>query len=73
MTTSKLTKVLRILDDGDWHELKEICQSAGVSQPQIRETMRFLKDYGFVLLDSRGKRAKLDSEARKFLVQKPIS
>jgi len=73
MAGSKLAKVLRILEDGCWHELEEICQSAGMSQPQLRKTMRFLKDYGFVVLDGERKKAKLDSEARKFLTQKPIS
>ncbi len=68
-TTSKIAKVLELLSDGHWHLLDEVQQKTELDKNQTRQVLVFLKKYGFINVDERKERIKLDETFLKFLMQ----
>lgn len=68
-----MTEVLEILIDGKWHTLKEIQQKTELDRNQIRQVMKFLERYGFILVDETSRKVILDKTVQKFLSEKFIS
>jgi len=62
-----------VLNDGQWHTLKEIQQKTELNKNQIRQITRFLKEYNFIIVDETNKEIKLEENVRKFLTQTATS
>jgi DNA-binding IclR family transcriptional regulator len=64
---SKIAQVLEVLEDGRWHALSEIQEKTGLSESQIQQTVAFLKEYGFIVVNEAGREIKLEEIVREFL------
>jgi len=68
-TTSKIAKILEMLNDGQWYTIKELQQGMQLNENQLQQIIAFLKEYSFIVIDEMKKRIKLEENARKFLTQ----
>jgi len=66
---SKITEILEMLGDGQWHKLEEIQQKIELNEIQIQQITDFLRAYNFVKTDQENKNIKINEEARRFVVQ----
>jgi len=62
-----------MLNDGQWHTLKEIQQKTKTDKNQIQQIVEFLKDYDFITANVEKKKIRLDKTVQKFLTQTPTS
>jgi len=62
-----------MLNDGQWHKLKEIQQKMKLNENQIQQTLAFLKEYSFIIMDEKRREIKLKETVRKFLTQTATS
>jgi len=72
-TASKITELLDLLNDGQWHEINEIKEKMKLRERQVQKIIGFLKEYNFVTLGKTKKAIKIEEAARKFLAQKASS
>jgi len=70
---SKVTKILEILNDEQWHTLKEIQEILELNEKQIRQIVKFLKEYGFIIANETNGEVKLEEAVGKFLMQNATS
>jgi len=63
----KVDSILELLENGGWHDLKEIETKVQLQALDIANVTKFLAKYNFIKLDKKGKKAKLDSSAKGFL------
>ena len=63
----KVDDILELLENGEWHDLKEIERKAQLQDLDIASVTKFLAQYHFIRLDKEGKKAKLDSSTQDFL------
>ncbi len=63
----KVDTILELLENGEWHDLKEIETKVQLQALDIANVTKFLAKYNFIKLDKNGKKAKLDSSAKDFL------
>jgi len=63
----EVNDVLELLENGKWHDLKEIGKRIQLQDLDITSVTKFLAQYKFIKLDSEGKKAKLDSSTQDFL------
>ncbi len=68
-TAAKMTKMMEILNDGEWHTLKEIKQKTRLDKNQIQKVLKFLERYGFIAVDKTARKVILDKTVQKFLAQ----
>lgn len=68
--TSKITLVLQLLSDGDWHKIEELKRAIGFDEYEIVELMGFLGKYGFATVDNTRVRVKVNPDFQKLLIQK---
>jgi len=73
LTTSKIAKILEMLKDEQWHMLKEIQQKMKLSEKQVQQIIKFLKEYNFIMVDEESKEIKLEETVRRFLTQNTTS
>ncbi len=59
--------ILRLLENGKWHHLKEIEEKTQLNSYKIKNITEFLAKYNFVKLDEAEQKVKLDPPTRKFL------
>jgi hypothetical protein len=59
--------ILELLENGEWHDLKEIERKTRLQDLDITSVTKFLVQYNFIKLDKEGKKAKLDSSTQDFL------
>jgi len=59
--------ILELLENGEWHDLKEIERKTRLQDLDIKSVTKFLVQYNFIKLDKEGKKAKLDSSTQDFL------
>jgi DNA-binding IclR family transcriptional regulator len=64
---SKVDDILKLLENGKWHDLKEIGEKTQLHDLDVKNVAKFLAQYNFIKLDKEGKKAKLDSSAQDFL------
>ncbi len=64
---AKIDDVLRLLENGKWHDLREMEENTQLHDCDISSILRFLVQYDFIKLDKEGKKAKLASSTRDFL------
>ena len=59
--------ILKLLENGKWHDLKEIGKKIQLQDLDIASITKFLSKYNFIKLDKERKKAKLDSSTQDFL------
>jgi len=63
----KLEDILKLLEDGKWHDLKEVGKKIQLQDLEVKSLAKFLAEYNFVRLDRDGEKAKLGPPMRGFL------
>jgi len=63
----KVDDILKLLENGKWHDLKEIEKKTQLQDLDIVSVAKFLAKYNFIKLDKEGKKAKLDPSTQDFL------
>jgi DNA-binding IclR family transcriptional regulator len=59
--------ILRLLENGKWHNLKELQELAQLNSHKVQNITRFLAEYNLVRLDESEQKVKLDISTKKFL------
>lgn len=59
--------ILKLLENGKWHDIKEIGKKIQLQDLDIASITKFLSKYNFIKLDKERKKAKLDSSTQDFL------
>jgi len=72
-TTSKIAKILEILNDAKWHTLEEIQEKTNLNTNQVKQVVKFLKEYNFIAVNEAKKKVKLNQTIRNFLIQTATS
>ena len=66
---SKITMILEILGDGKWHGIEELLLRLELNEHRFREITAFLNKYGFVKIDEKNRRVKINRDFQKLLAQ----
>jgi DNA-binding IclR family transcriptional regulator len=69
LTTSKIAKILEILNDEQWHTLKEIQEKIQLNKSQLQQIIRFLKEYNFIIVDEESKGIRIEKTVQQFLTK----
>ena len=64
---STLDKILLMLKDGEWHNLKEIAEKVALPEAKAEIAFDFLNEYDFVQLNENNKKAKLKPPLVEFI------
>lgn len=64
---STLDKILLLLKDGEWHELKEIAEKIALPEAKAEMAFEFLNEYDFIQLNTDNKKAKLERPLIEFI------
>ena len=59
--------ILRLLENGKWHSLKDIEKETHLNIVKVENVTRFLATYNFVRLDEAHQKVKIDPPTNKFL------
>jgi hypothetical protein len=59
--------ILRLLENGKWHYLKDIEREAHLNSFKVESVTKFLAKYNFVKLDEAKQKVKLDPPMSRFL------
>ena len=59
--------ILRLLENGKWHYLKDIEEKTHLNSGKVENVTKFLAKYNFVKLDEAEQKVKLDSPMNRFL------
>jgi hypothetical protein len=59
--------ILKLLEDGKWHDMKEVTDNSRLHDLKVEMIMNFLSEYDFVELDKKRQKAKLTSSLCKFV------
>lgn len=73
MAASKLAEILEILNDEQWHTLKEIRQQMKMNESQVQQIIKFLKEYNFITVDEAKEAIKIEATVQRFLTQNTTS
>jgi DNA-binding IclR family transcriptional regulator len=63
------TEVLELLEDGEWHCVDELSLKMGVNKERVFIVLRFLENFGFIIVDSENGRVRLREDIREFLLE----
>jgi len=63
----KVDDILKLMENGKWHGLKEIGKKTQLQDLDIVSVAKFLAQYNFIKLDKEGKKARLDPSMQDFL------
>ena len=64
---SAVDDVLTLLEDGKWHNLKEIRDKTRLHDLKVKSITKFLARYKIVKLDKEGQKAKINNPTLDFL------
>ena len=64
---SKAEIILKLLENGKWHNLKDIEEKTQINGYKIKNITDFLAKYNFVTLDDLEQKVKLDPPTKRFL------
>jgi len=59
-----------MLNDGQWHDLKEVRHKTSLSESRVQQIVVFLREYKFITVDESGMKVRLEDAARRFLSQR---
>jgi len=62
-----LDDVLKLLEDGEWHNIREIADNSRLHCLKAEMIMNFLSEYDLVELDEKRRKVKLTSSLYKFI------
>ncbi|MEM3442533.1 MAG: hypothetical protein QXM86_01555 [Candidatus Bathyarchaeia archaeon] len=62
-----MAQILEVLEDGEWHMVRELQEIVKLSEKKIRKALEFLRDYGFIVTDEKRDMIKLEENVKKFL------
>jgi DNA-binding IclR family transcriptional regulator len=65
--TEKIDKILTLLQDGEWHPIREITQKTKLNQTKIQLITNFLTRYNLIKLNKAQQEAKLTPPTHKFI------
>jgi len=60
-------EILKLLEDGEWHDLNEIIEKSRLRKFKAEVITNFLAEYAFIQLDKERQRARLTPPALSFL------
>jgi len=58
--------ILKLIEDGKWHDIKEIVDNSKLHVLKVEMFMNFLSEYDFVELDKKRQKVKLTPSLYKF-------
>ncbi len=64
---SAIDNILWLLKDGEWYHLKDIAEKTAVPEVKVEIALSFLREYNFVQLNKKFRRAKLQPSIIKFI------
>lgn len=67
MVVSKLSLVLEVLKDGEWHAIEELQHQARLKENQVHEIAAFLNEYDLATTDKGKKKVKINNDFRELL------
>jgi len=59
--------VLKLLEDGKWHEIREIIDNSRLNDLYVEMAVGFLSEYDFVKLDKKRRKVRLTPSLYKFV------
>jgi predicted transcriptional regulator len=62
---SKIDLVLEILEDGRWHEVKELKQSLNLNDDELQEIIGFLSNYELAEFDGMKEMVRINRDFQK--------
>jgi DNA-binding IclR family transcriptional regulator len=65
----KMTKLLEILDDGNWHDTNQLSQQMKLSESEVQKITDFLGKYDFAEADESKKRVRINKGFKRILAQ----
>jgi len=63
-----IEEIVKSLEDGQWHTFKKIKENFSLSEEEFQEILNFLKKFGFIYVDEKEEKAKLDVSLLKLPV-----
>jgi hypothetical protein len=66
---SKVIAILELLSDGKWHGVEEMLLNAGLSELESLAVIDFLGNCGFVKVDEKNRKLKVNRDFQRLLVQ----
>ena len=63
----EIEQVVDVLKDGEWHQLDEIGEKCELSEVKVESILKFLAEYGFIKINSSGRKVKVGLSLQKFL------
>jgi hypothetical protein len=69
---SKITLTLKVLGDGNWHQIEALQSELGLGVYEMQKVMVFLEKYGFATVDSGKLRVKVNPDFQKLLIAPTI-
>jgi hypothetical protein len=73
LTPRAIAELLEILNDGEWHMIRDVRSKMRLSENQIKRITEFLCEYQFIEVDKTKDRLKLKDTVRSFLFQTATS
>jgi hypothetical protein len=64
---STIDKILELLEDGKWHDIKEIREKSNLQEFKVEMIYGFLAEYAFIDFNKEQQKAKLAPATLKFL------
>jgi hypothetical protein len=64
---STVDKILELLEDGKWHDIKEIREKSNLQEFKVEMIYGFLAEYAFIDFNKEQQKAKLSPATLKFL------
>jgi DNA-binding IclR family transcriptional regulator len=62
-----IDEVLMLLEDGEWHHLKEILDKSGLAEFKLSMVLKFLAEYSFIEVEERSGTVRATPEFVQFL------
>jgi len=66
---SKVMVILELLNDGKWHGTEDLLLTAGLCERKFLEITGFLTKYGFVMVDDKNRKMKINKDFQRLLAQ----
>ena len=65
----KLTRLLEILGDGDWHDIDQLRKLMGLSDFEVQKIADFLGKYDIAKVDEVKRRVRINKDFKRILTQ----
>jgi DNA-binding IclR family transcriptional regulator len=65
----RLSRLLEVLGDGNWHETDQLCLLIGLSDSEVQRIMDFLEKYDFAEVDEAKRHLRISKDFKRILAQ----